>query len=104
MPWADAYGTTTPPVPSREGNFRTSVLKDRGVVPELPKLDKECFFIAPIGAEGSEERHRSDGLLEFIVDRAAQELELTAVRADQIAEPGQITIQVIDHVLARKLR
>lgn len=65
-------------------------------------FDNECFFIAPIGADGSPERKRSDGVLEFIVARAADELGLTAVRADQIAEPGQITLQVIDHVLGAK--
>jgi hypothetical protein len=69
---------------------------------DIPPLDKECFFIAPIGKEGSSERNRSDGILEFIVARAAQELELTAVRADQIGEPGQITLQVIDHILGAK--
>lgn len=66
------------------------------------ELGDECFFITPIGKEGSEERKRSDGVLEFIVSRAAQELSLTAVRADQIAEPGQITLQVIEHVLGAR--
>ena len=64
-----------------------------------PSLDSECFFIAPIGKDGSPERKRSDAILKFIVARAAAELGLTAVRADQISEPGQITLQVIDHVL-----
>ncbi|MGW0908436.1 hypothetical protein [Streptomyces sp. NPDC002853] len=70
--------------------------------PVLPGMDEECFFIAPIGSEGSDERNRSDGVLEFIVKRAAQELELTAVRGDQIAEPGQINLQVLDHILRAK--
>ncbi len=72
------------------------------MTPQLPALDTECFFIAPIGADGSPERNRSDGILEFIVGRAADELGLAAVRADQIAEPGQITLQVIDHVLGAR--
>jgi hypothetical protein len=62
-------------------------------------LDTECFFIAPIGKDGSPERKRSDAILKFVVARAAAELGLTAVRADKISEPGQITLQVIDHVL-----
>ena len=65
-------------------------------------LDTECFFIAPIGKEGTSERNRSDGILEFIVARAAEELGLTAIRGDQISEPGQITLQVIDHVLGAR--
>ncbi|WP_158697281.1 hypothetical protein [Streptomyces hokutonensis] len=68
----------------------------------LPDLEDECFFIAPIGEEGSETRNRSDGVLEFIVQRAAEELGLTAVRGDQIAAPGQINLQVIDHILRAK--
>jgi hypothetical protein len=65
----------------------------------LPPLEAECFFIAPIGAEGSQERNRSDGVFEFIVGRAAQELGLTAIRGDRIASPGQINLQIIEHVL-----
>ena len=68
----------------------------------LPALEDECFFIAPIGSDGSPERMRSDGVLKFIVDRAAKELGLTAVRADQIADPGQITLQIIDHILGAR--
>jgi hypothetical protein len=68
----------------------------------LPELEQECFFIAPIGPDGSDERDRSDGVLEAIVAPAAQELSLQAVRADQLAEPGQITFQVIQHVLGAK--
>ncbi|WP_328434957.1 hypothetical protein [Streptomyces sp. NBC_00425] len=41
-------------------------------------------------------------MLDFIVKRAAQELNLTAVRGDQIAEPGQINLQVLDHILRAK--
>lgn len=69
----------------------------------LPEPDQECFFIAPIGEEGSDTRNRSDGILEFIVQRAAQEIGLTAVRGDQIAEPGQINLQVLDHILRAKV-
>jgi hypothetical protein len=29
-------------------------------VSALPKLEEECFFIAPIGADGSDERRRFD--------------------------------------------
>lgn len=68
----------------------------------IPALEDECFFIAPIGKEGSSERNRSDGILEFIVGRAAQELGLTTIRGDQIGEPGQITLQVIAHILGAK--
>jgi hypothetical protein len=71
-------------------------------MPEMPELTNECFFIAPIGESGSDTRRRSDGVLKYIVGRAADEVGLTAVRADQLAEPGQINLQVVDHVLRAK--
>lgn len=66
------------------------------------ELEQECFFIAPIGAEGSEARQRSDDVLQYIVVRAAAELGLQAIRADQIGVPGQINLQVLRHVLSAK--
>src|SRR5437870_4750918 len=68
-------------------------------MPDLPKYEDECFFIAPIGADGSDERQRSDGVLNYIVAPAVEKLGLEVIRADRIAKPGQITLQVIEHVL-----
>ncbi len=64
----------------------------------LPKFDKECFFITPIGEEGSDTRRRADGVLDAIVSPAAEAVALTAVRADRIGEGGQVNLQVIEHV------
>lgn len=71
-------------------------------MPDLPTLEEECFFITPIGEEGSDIRRRSDGVLKYIVGRAATEVGLEAVRVDQLADPGQINLQVVDHVLNAK--
>jgi hypothetical protein len=68
----------------------------------LPELGDECFFIAPIGAEGSDVRERSDGVLEYIVAPAATAVGLTTIRADKIAKPGEITRQVIEHVVGAR--
>ena len=65
----------------------------------MPRYEDECFFVAPIGVEGGEVRKRSDGVLDFVVAPAAEQLGLHAVRADKVAKPGQITLQVIEHVL-----
>lgn len=69
---------------------------------DLPALDEECFLIAPIGSEGSDTRERSDGVLEYIVAPAAHDVGLTTIRADKIAKPGQITRQVIEHVVGAR--
>jgi len=74
-------------------------------VPEASRqvpFDEECFFITPIGEEGSDQRRRADGVLRAVVGPAAAEVGLTAVRADHIGEPGQITLQIIRHVLGAK--
>jgi hypothetical protein len=68
----------------------------------MPDFETECFFIAPIGGEGSPERERSDGVRDVIVAPAVAELGMSVVRADQIAQPGQITHQVIEHVLSAR--
>lgn len=68
----------------------------------LPEFERECFFAAPIGDEGSDVRKRSDGVLKFIVANAAEQSGLAAVRADLISKPGQITLQVVEHVMQAK--
>jgi hypothetical protein len=63
------------------------------------KFERECFFISPIGEEGSAIRTRSDQVHKHIVSPAAREAGLKAVRADELAAPGRITNQIIDHLM-----
>jgi hypothetical protein len=60
---------------------------------------KICFVIAPIGAEGSNDRIRSDQVLKHVIAPSARECGYEPIRADQISEPGIITSQVIQHVV-----
>jgi hypothetical protein len=69
---------------------------------KLPSFDEECFFISPIGEPESDTRRRADDVRDYIVGPAVAELGLKPVRADDIAKPGQITLQVIEHVLKAK--
>lgn len=62
-----------------------------------------CFYVTPIGAEGSEQRKHSDFMMEFIIGPAVRELGLTLIRADQLAKPGMIGKQIIEHILKAKL-
>ncbi len=62
-----------------------------------------CFFISPIGDEGSPARKRSDDVFEFIIEPAASTCGLTPVRADRIDESGYITNQVISHLVSDKI-
>lgn len=60
---------------------------------------KTCFVIAPIGADGSAERIRSDQVLKHIIGPSVRECGYEPIRADQISEPGLITSQVIQHIV-----
>jgi hypothetical protein len=66
-------------------------------------FERECFFIAPIGKEGSAIRRRSDGVRELIVKGAANSHDLETRRADDVDEPGQITGQIIQHCLKARM-
>lgn len=66
-------------------------------------FDQECFFIAPIGDDGTEVRRRSDGVRDWVVKPAAEAAAgLQTVRADDVGEPGQITAQAVQHCLKAK--
>lgn len=66
-------------------------------------FDKICFYITPIGIEGSEERKHSDMLLECVVSPVLEEFGLSVVRADQIDKPGLITNQILDYITKAKM-
>ena len=61
--------------------------------------EKACFVIAPIGEPESETRKRSDQILKHVINPAAVKCGYSAMRADQISEPGMITSQVIQHIV-----
>jgi hypothetical protein len=65
--------------------------------------DKVCFYVTPIGDDGSEERKHSDLFLSSIVEPALEDFGLKVVRADKISNPGMITSQVIEHIMKAKL-
>jgi hypothetical protein len=69
---------------------------------EDSRYDDVCFFISPIGAEGSEVRCRSDAVNNFIVKPAVASLGLRTVRADEVDRPGQMTLDVFRHVVNAK--
>ena len=78
-----------------------STLTDRGV--NTPDWDRVCFYISPIGDEGTEHRQHADLFLGSIVEPALEEFGLKVVRADKIGKPGMITAQIIEHILKAKL-
>ena len=59
-----------------------------------------CFIIAPIGADGSPTRIRSDQVLRHIIAPAVQDCGYAPIRADEITETGIITSHVVQHILS----
>lgn len=66
-------------------------------------FDNVCFYISPIGDEGSEFRKHSDLFLVSVIEPALETLGLVVKRADQIDKPGTITKQIIEYIYKSKL-
>lgn len=66
-------------------------------------FDQVCFFIAPIGDEGTEQRKHSDAIRASFIEPAMQEHDLKVVRADQITRPGMISQHIIEYILKSRL-
>ncbi|MBZ9821909.1 hypothetical protein [Mesorhizobium sp. CA4] len=67
------------------------------------QFESTCFYIAPIGDEGSEARKHSDLFLGSIVEPAMEPFKLAVVRADAIDKPGVITRQIIEYIMRSRL-
>lgn len=64
---------------------------------------KICFFITPIGEDGSEPRKHADMVLKHVLDPAAKENGLEVVRADKIERSGLITQQIFEQLVKAKV-
>lgn len=73
------------------------------ITSEHAQFESTCFYIAPIGEEGSEARKHSDLFLGSIVEPAMEQFQLNVIRADAIDKPGVITRQIIDYIMRSRL-
>lgn len=65
--------------------------------------DKICFFITPIGEDGSEERRHANMMLNHVVRPVFEQYGFTVVRADEIAKTGLISQQIFDHLAKARI-
>lgn len=73
------------------------------ITQDIVAYETTCFYITPIGEEGSDERKHSDLFLGNIVEPALSTFNLNVIRADAIDKPGMITRQVIEYLVRSRL-
>ena len=95
-------GTTPAPAPRALVHPRGSATPSEEQI-ENAGYDTACFYISPIGHEGSEQRKHADLFMGALVEPALGEFGLRLVRADQIGDAGMITGQIIEHIIHSKL-
>lgn len=66
-------------------------------------FETACFYITPIGDDGTEPRKHSDLFMGSLIEPSLEEFGLRLVRADAITEAGLITAQIIEHIVRSKL-
>lgn len=62
-----------------------------------------CFFVTPLGDEGSEQRKHADLILKYVLNPVAKEFGLQVVRADKIERSGLITQQIFEQLVRARL-
>jgi hypothetical protein len=66
-------------------------------------FETACFYITPIGDEGSEQRKHADLFMGALIEPSLTEFNLRLVRADRIGDAGMITAQIIEHIIHSRL-
>lgn len=80
-----------------------SEMKDNSTTSNEENLEDICFYITPIGEEGSEVRKHADMLLRHLVEPAFSKFNIKVIRADKIEKSGLITQQIFEYIISAKI-
>lgn len=95
----DAIPSSSPTIaPSRSSSGENPMTVHSDV-----RFDRVCFYIGPIGDDGSEFRKHSDLILETLVRPALEQFGFEVRRADEIQNPGLINKQIFEYLLKSRL-
>lgn len=95
---------TDPSYPGEEESGTESAKNgDDVAIQEKVEWEKVCFFITPIGDDGTNIRKHADLMLTELLEPVAKEFDLKVIRADKIDKSGMITQQIFEYLVKSKL-
>jgi hypothetical protein len=71
--------------------------------PADAEWEKICFYITPIGDDGTDIRKHSDMMLKHLVEPILSQAGMKVIRADKIEKSGLISQQIFEHVARSRL-
>jgi hypothetical protein len=74
---------------------------ERKITDENP--ENICFYITPIGEEGTEIRKHADMLLRHLIEPAFAKFSMKVIRADKIEKSGLISQQIFEYLVSAKI-
>ena len=80
---------------------------EEGIFEEVGQLTaieagQACFYITPIGDDGTDERKHADMLLRHLIEPVFKEFNVTVIRADKIGRSGLISKQIFEYIVSSK--
>ena len=100
----DSAGGTLEPVANGDTqdilHDTCAATEDTGTVDIVSLLGEvSCFYITPIGEEGSDVRRHADMLLRHLIEPAFRSFNINVIRADKIEKSGLISQQIFSHIV-----
>lgn len=105
LPATRAKPAAGPAAQAEQGRLDHSIEgRSRAVMTtEHAHFETTCFYVTPIGEDGSDERKHTDLFLGSLIEPALEQFGLKVIRADMIDKPGTITRQIIEYLLRSRL-